>query len=204
MSSSVGFDPAGECTLRPLSATCVKATDRPVGTLSGFQIDRGDTSAKPPGFDLVLSLWQNSPLTAYSAMRGSLGLVLSAADRVRLAAIIADRSGLQKQVWRARVVPLTGDRVGTARSMRRTELDKVSIWRCQERSIDSAVDCLLRNQTRPSRCRRPSSAPSNSAPEALRLGSRSQRDHRPSQTRISTAGDSPIGYAALACPRPAD
>jgi transposase len=84
-------------------------------------------------------------------MRGNLGLFVSAADRARLAAIIADRNSPQKHVWRAQVVLMTGDRVGTNEIMRRTELGKVSVWRWQERYIDEGVDGLLRDKTRPSR-----------------------------------------------------
>ena len=84
-------------------------------------------------------------------MRGNLGLFVSSADRARLAAIIADRNSPQKHVWRAQVVLLTGDRVGTNEIMRRTGLGKVSVWRWQERYIDEGVDGLLRDKTRPSR-----------------------------------------------------
>jgi hypothetical protein len=84
-------------------------------------------------------------------MRGNLGLFVSSADRARLAAIIADRNSPQKHVWRAEVVLLTGDRVGTAEIMRRTGLGKVSVWRWQERYIEKGVDGLLRDKTRPSR-----------------------------------------------------
>lgn len=84
-------------------------------------------------------------------MRGNLGLFVSSADRARLAAIIADRNSPQKHVWRAEVVLLTGDRVGTNEIRRRTGLGKVSVWRWQERYIDEGVDGLLRDKTRPSR-----------------------------------------------------
>jgi len=84
-------------------------------------------------------------------MRGNLGLFVSSADRARLAAIIADRNSPQKHVWRAQVVLLTGDRVGTNEIRRRTGLGKVSVWRWQERYIDEGVDGLLRDKTRPSR-----------------------------------------------------
>jgi len=84
-------------------------------------------------------------------MRGNLGLLVSSADRARLAAIIADWNSPQKHVWRAQVVLMTGDRVGTAEIMRRTGLGKVSVWRWQERYIDEGVDGLLRDKTRPSR-----------------------------------------------------
>jgi transposase len=84
-------------------------------------------------------------------MRGNLGLFVSSADRARLAAIIADRNRPQKHVWRAQVVLLTGDRVGTNEIMRQTGLGKVSVWRWQERYIEAGVDGLLRDKTRPSR-----------------------------------------------------
>jgi len=84
-------------------------------------------------------------------MRGNLGLLVSGADRARLAAIIADRNSPQKHVWRARVVLLSADRVGTAGIMRRTGLSKPSVWRWQERYIEAGVEGLLRDKTRPSR-----------------------------------------------------
>ena len=84
-------------------------------------------------------------------MRGNLGLFVCAADRARLAAIVADRNRPQKHVWRAQVVLLTSDRVGTAEIMRRTGLSKPSVWRWQERYIEAGVDGLLRDKTRPSR-----------------------------------------------------
>ena len=85
------------------------------------------------------------------AMRGNLGLFVSSADRARLAAIIADRNSPQKHVWRAEVVLLTGERVGTNEIRRRTGLGKVSVWRWQERYIEEGVAGLLRDKTRPSR-----------------------------------------------------
>jgi transposase len=84
-------------------------------------------------------------------MRGNLGLFVASADRERLAAIIADRNSSQKHVWRAQVVVLTGDRVGTAEIMRRTGLGKPSVWRWQERYVEEGVDGLLRDKTRPAR-----------------------------------------------------
>ena len=84
-------------------------------------------------------------------MRGKLGLFVSSADHARLAAIVADRNSRQKHVWRAEVVLLTGDRVGTAEIMRRTGLSKPSVWHWQQRYIEAGVDGLLRDKTRPSR-----------------------------------------------------
>jgi transposase len=84
-------------------------------------------------------------------MRGHPGLLETAADRARLAAIAGDRTSAQKPVWRAQVVLLTSDRVGTAEIMRRTGLSKPSVWRWQERYLEAGVDGLLRDKTRPSR-----------------------------------------------------
>src|ERR687891_933234 len=84
-------------------------------------------------------------------MRGNLGLLVGAADRARLAAIVADRNRPQKHVWRARVVLLSADRLGTVEIMRRTGLSKPSVWRWQARYIEAGVDGLLRDRTRPSR-----------------------------------------------------
>jgi transposase len=81
----------------------------------------------------------------------SLGLFVGAADRARLAAIVADRNRPQKHVWRAEVVLLTADRLGTTEIMRRTGLSKPSVWRWQERYLEAGVDGLLRDKTRPSR-----------------------------------------------------
>jgi hypothetical protein len=83
-------------------------------------------------------------------MRGNLGLFVSSADRARLAAIIADRNSPQKHVWRAQVVLLTGDRLGTAEIMRRTG------WPSLGLALAAALHRgghgrLLRDKTRPSR-----------------------------------------------------
>jgi transposase len=86
-------------------------------------------------------------------MRGNLGLFVGAADRERLAAIVADRNRPQKRVWRAKLVLLTSDRLGTVEIMRRTGLSKPSVWRWQERYLEAGVEGLLRDKTRPSRVR---------------------------------------------------
>jgi hypothetical protein len=51
-------------------------------------------------------------------------LLVGAADRARLVAIVADRNSPQKHVWRAEVVLLTADRFGTAEIITRV----VSTW----------------------------------------------------------------------------
>lgn len=99
-------------------------------------------------------------------MRKSLGLFVSSADRERLAAIVADRNSPQKHVWRAQVVLLTGDRVGTSEIMRQTGLGKPSVWRWQERYMEAGVDGLLRDKTRPSRI---PALPAEKVAEIIRL-----------------------------------
>ena len=47
------------------------------------------------------------------AMRKGISITVTAADRVRLEAIIRDRNSPQKHVWRARIVLLTADGQGT-------------------------------------------------------------------------------------------
>ena len=84
-------------------------------------------------------------------MREPCCLWLSAADRARLAAIVADRNSPQKHVWRAQIVLLSADRVGTVEIMRRTGKAKAGVWRWQARYLEAGVDGLLRDRTRPSR-----------------------------------------------------
>ena len=84
-------------------------------------------------------------------MREPCCLWLSASDRARLAAIAADRNSPQKHVWRARIVLLSADRLGTVEIMRRTGKAKPSVWRWQARYLESGVDGLVRDRTRPSR-----------------------------------------------------
>ena len=82
-------------------------------------------------------------------MRHNLTLELSAADRVRLEQLIADRNTPSKVVWRADIVLATADGLGTMAIMRRTGKSKPCVWRWQERFIEEGVDGLLRDKTRP-------------------------------------------------------
>ena len=84
-------------------------------------------------------------------MRTGIIVDLNLADRSRLWSLIADRNSPQKHVWRARIVLLTADGVGTAGIMRRTGKSKTAVWRWQERFMVDGVDGLLRDKTRPSR-----------------------------------------------------
>ena len=84
-------------------------------------------------------------------MRTGIVVEVSAADRARLAAIVADRNSPQKHVWRAEIVLLTADGLGTNEIMHCTGKSKTAIWRWQERFMQAGVDGLLRDKTRPSR-----------------------------------------------------
>ena len=84
-------------------------------------------------------------------MRKDIVVDVSAADRARLEAIVTDRNSPQKHVWRARIVLLTGEDLGTVGIMRRTGKSKTCVWRWQERFMQAGVDGLLRDKTRPSR-----------------------------------------------------
>jgi transposase len=84
-------------------------------------------------------------------MRIGVVVEVSAADRTRLQAIVADRNSPQKHVWRAEIVLLTADGIGTTEVMRCTGKSKTAVWRWQERFMRAGVDGLLRDKTRPSR-----------------------------------------------------
>ena len=84
-------------------------------------------------------------------MRKDVVVEVSTSDRSRLEAIVADRNSAQKHVWRARILLLTGQGLGTVEIMRRTGKSKTCVWRWQERFMAAGVDGLLRDKTRPSR-----------------------------------------------------
>jgi transposase len=84
-------------------------------------------------------------------MRKHVVVDASAADRARLEAVAANRNSPQKQVWRATIILLTADGLGTVEIMRRTGKSKTCVWRWQERFMAAGVDGLLRDKTRPSR-----------------------------------------------------
>jgi len=84
-------------------------------------------------------------------MRSDISISLSPSDRDRLDRIIKDRNAAQKHAWRAEIVLLTSDGVGTNEIMRRTGTSKTCVWRWQERFMQEGVEGLLRDKTRPSR-----------------------------------------------------
>ena len=84
-------------------------------------------------------------------MRNGIVIKVTRSDRRRLQALINDRNAAQKHVWRAEIVVLTADGVGTNAIMRRTGESKTCVWRWQERFAVAGVEGLLRDKTRPSR-----------------------------------------------------
>ena len=84
-------------------------------------------------------------------MRTGISITLKPADRRRLKALARDRNAPHKHVWRAEIVLLSADAVGTNEIMRRTGKSKTCVWRWQERFMQEGYDGLLRDKTRPSR-----------------------------------------------------
>jgi transposase len=84
-------------------------------------------------------------------MRTGIFIDVSPSDRRRLEALVRDRNAAQKHVWRAEIVLLSADGIGTNEIMRRTGKSKTCVWRWQERFAEEGVDGLLRDKTRPSR-----------------------------------------------------
>jgi transposase len=74
---------------------------------------------------------------------------VSAADRKRLLALIADRNTPAKVVWRSKIILATADGLGTMAIMRKTGKSKPCVWRWQERFMHEGLDGLLRDKTRP-------------------------------------------------------
>src|SRR6478672_1179105 len=81
-------------------------------------------------------------------MREAISIEVSAVDRERLAAVVADRNSLQKHVWRARIILATAEGCGTGEIMRRARVSKPCVWRWQERFMREGVAGLLRDKTR--------------------------------------------------------
>src|SRR5271165_2007922 len=84
-------------------------------------------------------------------MRTGISITLKPSDRRRLQGLVADRNAAQKHVWRARIVLLTADGLGTNEIMRQTAKSKTCVWRWQERFMEEGFGGLLRDKTRPSR-----------------------------------------------------
>ena len=84
-------------------------------------------------------------------MRTGITITVSPADRRHLRTLIGDRNAAQKHVWRAKIVLLSADGMGTNEIMRQTGTSKTCVWRWQQRFMEEGFDGLLRDKTRPSR-----------------------------------------------------
>src|SRR5215831_5291056 len=82
-------------------------------------------------------------------MRTGVEVRLGPGDRKRLEAVVGSRNSLQKHVWRAGIILLTADGVGTMEIQRRTGKGKPTIWRWQGRFMVEGVEGLLHDATRP-------------------------------------------------------
>jgi len=87
-------------------------------------------------------------------MRPGISISVTPADLDRLVALVKDRNASQKHAWRAEIVLLSADGVGTNEIMRRTGKSKTCVWRWQERFVQEGFEGLLRDKTRPSRVQR--------------------------------------------------
>ena len=77
-------------------------------------------------------------------MRTGISLSVTFADRTRPRALVKDRNASQKHVWRAQIVLLTAEGVGTSAIMRDTGKSKTCVWRWQERFAGEGFEGLLR------------------------------------------------------------
>ena len=82
-------------------------------------------------------------------MRSGISFTISSADRQRLHAVVADPKSPQKHVWRASIILLSGEALGTSAIMAETGKSKTCVWRWQEWFMAEGVDGLLYEKTRP-------------------------------------------------------
>src|ERR1700694_4803862 len=110
-------------------------------------------------------------------MRTGISLTVTPAIRLHLKAVAANRNSPQKHVWRAQIVLLSADGVGTNEIMRQTGKSKTCVWRWQERLMEEGFDGLLRDKTRPSRIKPlGADAPRNSRLSALKAWSKAKQN----------------------------
>ncbi|MBF0306292.1 MAG: IS630 family transposase [Alphaproteobacteria bacterium] len=81
-------------------------------------------------------------------MAQTVSIIVRSEDRVRLAAVVADRNRPQKHVLRARIILLSADKLPVADVARQAEVSRPAVWRWQRRFAEEGVDGLLRDKTR--------------------------------------------------------
>src|SRR5918996_3386940 len=74
--------------------------------------------------------------------------LVSAEDRARLEAIVADRNRAQKHVARARIILASAARLSVAEVARRAGVGRPAVWRWQRRFAEAGVNGLLREASR--------------------------------------------------------
>ena len=77
--------------------------------------------------------------------------LVSAEDRARLEAIVADRNRIQKHVTRARIVLGSADRLAVAEIARQAGVGRPAVWRWQRRHAEADVDGLLHDRDQEAR-----------------------------------------------------
>ena len=81
-------------------------------------------------------------------MRKGISITVSESDRHRLEAIVSNPQSPQKHVWRARIILLTDDELGTHAIMAGSGKSKTCVWRWQERFMHKGIEGLLHDATR--------------------------------------------------------
>src|SRR5436305_2153337 len=82
-------------------------------------------------------------------MAQTVSVIVSAEERVRLAAIVGDRSRPLKHVQRARIVLHSADRLPVLEVAHRASVSRPAVWRWQRRYAEEGVEGLLHDKTRP-------------------------------------------------------
>src|ERR671923_11666 len=82
-----------------------------------------------------------------AAMAQKVCPLVSAEDRARLEAIVADRNRAQKHVARARIILGSAERLPVAEAARRAGVGRPAVWRWQRRFAGAGVEGFLRDAT---------------------------------------------------------
>src|SRR6266850_4138720 len=90
-----------------------------------------------------------SLLCESGGMRTGVEVRLGPGDRERLDGVVGSGNSPQKHVWRARIVLLSAEGIGTMEIQRQTGKGKPTIWRWQARFMAEGVYGLLHDATRP-------------------------------------------------------
>src|ERR1051326_8601 len=120
-------------------------------------------------------------------MAQTVSVIVTAEERVRLAAIVGDRSRPLKHVQRARIVLHSADRLPVLEVARRASVSRPAVWRWQRRYAEEGMDGLLRDKTRP-----PGRAPVPMTTVA-RPGTGPRRNHPTLDPRFACLGVERLG-----------